>query len=483
MSVGRITKNASALFVGKVITSILGFISSMVIARLLEPSELGLIGIAMSTVVLLYTATDLGLNQTVIYLIPRLLKKEMGGKVKYLINKVYLTKIVLGVAITFLLYFSSDWIAILYNEPALGHVLRMFSLLFVFFVLFYSLLELFTSFQKMFYIMYSNIVLSVSKFIPILLFFFAGFIGMLYGYVVLYIISALFAFGFFLKLYPKERKRKKVTWREIGNVSTGMFVMMVCYTITAQASNLMIGLLSTATEVAYFNISTTLGILVSFGAVALGSAMRPAVTDIASKGSKDMVRRIMKYTIYSTLPIASLALALGTPIIRFVYTEKYMLALPAYNWIILSFCLSGIFNVFFNLALSLGRSFSVTKSYSSQTIILLVLSFLLIPTEGAVGAGKAFFVSIVTGGVVMIIETRSFKINYPIKALVLSLISSALMFLVVLAFWNVTYGLYKLVLLSAISLSVYLSTIYLMGGLDPEDIKLLKRFFSAVMKR
>ncbi|MCK4714261.1 MAG: oligosaccharide flippase family protein, partial [Candidatus Aenigmarchaeota archaeon] len=362
MSVGKITKNASSLFVGKVVSSVLGFFTGALIARLLEPSELGLIGIAMSTITLIYIITDLGLNQAIIYLIPRLLKEESKGGVKHLINRVYGIKIVLGVAVMIFLYLSSEWLALLYNEPALGQVFRFFSILFVFFVVFNGLLNLFIAFQKMSYVTYSTIMLSISKFLPIAHFFLAGFLGVVYGYVAMYAISALLTIVLLSRLYPKGKVVQKVALTELMKVSMGMFLMMLCYSLVSQASSLMLGLLSTATEVAYFNISISIGLLVSFGGVALGSSMRPAITEMVSKGSKELVRRTLKYVVYGTLPITSLAIALGSPIIRFVYTEKYLPALPAYNWIVLSFGLTGLFIFLFDVARAIDRSFSVTKS-------------------------------------------------------------------------------------------------------------------------
>ena len=93
---------------------LLGLISTVVVARLLAPSDYGVVAIAMIAVGLLETIAYLGVDLS-------LIKDQNAGQDEF--DSAWTIQLIQGIAISTLLYFSAPWVALYFNEPRAQNVI------------------------------------------------------------------------------------------------------------------------------------------------------------------------------------------------------------------------------------------------------------------------------------------------------------------------------------------------------------------------
>jgi len=109
-------------FFGKMATHGMGFIVSIFLARLLEPSDFGLIALIMVIISIATVFTDVGLGGA-------LIQRRRVHPVHY--SSVFYFNIVIGFLLTLITYFSAPWISEFYNNQELLPLTQVMSLLFI----------------------------------------------------------------------------------------------------------------------------------------------------------------------------------------------------------------------------------------------------------------------------------------------------------------------------------------------------------------
>lgn len=109
-------------FFGKMATHGMGFIVSIFLARLLEPSDFGLIAIVMVIIGIASVFTDVGLGGA-------LIQRRRVRPIHY--SSVFYFNIVVGLILTFITYFSAPWISEFYNNKELLPLVQVMSFSFI----------------------------------------------------------------------------------------------------------------------------------------------------------------------------------------------------------------------------------------------------------------------------------------------------------------------------------------------------------------
>ena len=97
-------------FFGKMVTRGMGFIVSIFLVRLLEPSDFGLIAMVMVIIGIATVFTDVGLGGA-------LIQRRKVHPIHY--SSVFYFNIVVGLFLTLLTYFSAPWISVFYESEQL----------------------------------------------------------------------------------------------------------------------------------------------------------------------------------------------------------------------------------------------------------------------------------------------------------------------------------------------------------------------------
>jgi len=109
-------------FTGKMVTQGMSFIVSIFLARLLEPTDFGLIAMVMVIIGMASVFTDIGLGGA-------LIQRRRLHRVHY--SSVFYFNIVIGLLLTFLTYFAAPWVSEFYNNVELLPLVQVMSVSFL----------------------------------------------------------------------------------------------------------------------------------------------------------------------------------------------------------------------------------------------------------------------------------------------------------------------------------------------------------------
>jgi len=109
-------------FSGKIVTQGMSFIVTIFLARLLDPSEFGLIAMIMVIIGIASVFSDVGLSSA-------LIQRKKLLPIHY--SSVFYFNIFVGLILTFITYFSAGWVAKFYQNDALIPLTQVISLSFV----------------------------------------------------------------------------------------------------------------------------------------------------------------------------------------------------------------------------------------------------------------------------------------------------------------------------------------------------------------
>jgi len=109
-------------FFGKIATHGMGFIVSVFLARLLEPSDFGLVAMVMVIIGIATVFTDIGLGSA-------LIQRRRSHTTHY--SSVFYFNIAIGLLLTTITYLSASWISEFYNNEQLILLTQVMSLLFI----------------------------------------------------------------------------------------------------------------------------------------------------------------------------------------------------------------------------------------------------------------------------------------------------------------------------------------------------------------
>lgn len=109
-------------FFGKIARNGMGFVISIFLARLLEPSDFGLIAIILVVVGIANVFTDIGLGAA-------LIQRRRVIPIHY--SSVFYFNVVIGLLLTLITYFSAPWISEFYNNEQLLPLTQVMSISFL----------------------------------------------------------------------------------------------------------------------------------------------------------------------------------------------------------------------------------------------------------------------------------------------------------------------------------------------------------------
>ena len=326
------------------------FIVSLVLARLLMPSDYGLIALVSVTISILNVFIDSGMASA-------LIQKKDADDLDF--SSVFYFNIFFCVVLYILLFLASPMIARLYHTPELTPVLRVVGI------------TLLISGVK-------NTQLSyVSKTMQFKRFFFAtlggtlaaavvGIVMAYHGLGVWALVTQQVANSFIdtviLWITVKWRPKKVFSFQRLkGLLSFGwkMLASGLLDTVYNNVRQLIIGVMYTSEDLAFYNKGKAFPWLVIENInSSINSVLLPAMSSVQDDTDtlRAMTRRSIKVSVYVMAPIMIGLYATATPLIRLILTEKWLPCIPYMHIFCITYIFYPIHTANLNAVLAKGRS-------------------------------------------------------------------------------------------------------------------------------
>ena len=392
---------------GKVATHSIGLAVTIVLARLLEPSEFGTIAIVMSVVGIASIFTDIGLGGA-------LIQRKRVLQIHY--NSVFYFNIVVGIALTILFFSLSSSISIFYNISELGNIVKVLSVLFILGALASVQMNYLRKNLQYHTISKSNVISSMAGGVAgiSMAILHYGIWSLVYQIVVAKIFHVIL-----LWRYGGWRPDVAFSWKalkQLWSFGFRMFIAGLLEHIYSKIDYLIIGKVMSMSSLGYFQRAKSLnGLVVHYSSSSLMSVLFPVLSKIQNNSAR------FNRVVYKTLLLLSFIVFLmvgllyvnANEIILILFGEKWMESVEIFRILALTAYAYPISALLVNIIGSRGNSkaFLILEIYKKivETFTLSVLYFFDLETYLYTLVVQAFI-----NGIVLNIYFSSKEIGMPI---------------------------------------------------------------------
>ena len=376
--------NASSSLISQVI----GFIRSIVIARLLVPEEFGLFGMALTIMLGLGALTTIGLDQTIVAN-----KFDTRDELKAHLNTAWSAELLRSFFLTLLLLALAYPMARFYGQPQLRAIISILSLT----ILIQGLqniglviLRKEISFARIFWYELTTNVVGATLTIALALIM-RNVWALVYG---LLITAALgTALSYIFHSYRPRLAFEKLALQRALEFGKFALVIAVASYVTTMADNVMVGrLLGTGAlgnyALAYNLASVPIGVLV----YALSRVLSPAFAEITAGRPKRLEQALTKVFTISSMILITITVPLfllAGEIVRLLFGSRWTTAGTALRVLSLIIPLRGLVLIVTTVFFGLNRPKQVATGKTLEAIVFLAALYPLIIALGMVGAAWA----------------------------------------------------------------------------------------------
>lgn len=283
-SIQQVAKGANIVFLGVVISKILGFIYRAIVARI-SVAEYGTISLGLAIVSFLITISLIGMDFGIMRYLPDYQEKKNRQKVLSTISTATLITAVTSILFAIAVFLYASRLAALFGNPQLAPVLKILAFVLPLDVLRIVLFSILKSFKLAQYEIYGkNIIENVAKVLLTLILLMLGFglIGATLAHLAAIFVSFLAAIYFVKKnpfqkvdqLFTKSINRE-VIWYSLPLVLNALIILVISWSDT-----ILLGIFRTSEEIGLYNAAIPLANLMYIFPNALLIIFLPILTTL-----------------------------------------------------------------------------------------------------------------------------------------------------------------------------------------------------------
>ena|GEM_PF-806360 len=465
-----------------------GFITSIVIARLLGPEKLGEYSLAFWILTIVGYFVNLGLPTTVTKYISEYSGKKDYNSAGSIIRNCSRWILWAGVLVTLALFFLSPFIANLYHKPYLSVYLRIGALGMIPMGLLAIYMAGFSGFLRYDLIAFLTFILSPLTFLLIILalvlkkdveyLFWVSFISNFLGAFLYYEFYHSKKYPYIRKGLPSELKSKLISY------SKSIFVILLLEAFLWERFELLfLGAYGSEKQVAFYNLGFNLAnkvILLLPGA--LTGVLLPIMSEAYGGGAKERLMNIhynsTRYLALIAFPLCAGGIALAPRIITSIYGSQYLPSAFIFAIVLLAGTVGSVSTASSSFLYSVERQKVILRFYILAVFLKLVLNLFLTRKYQALGAVWVNFSAQVLFGVGVIAYVYAFflKRRFPWAPIFKIGLTSAIMGFVVYLFSSFLLGVAGLVICILLGILLYPVILAFTMTLEKLDFDLISRY-------
>ena len=486
------------LFFGKILSTLVLAIGTIVLGLVIQEGEYGLYVIALipSATILLFH--DWGVGPAMIKYIAQYRAKGMFKNLRKILVVGLTFEIGIGLILTLFSLLSANYFAsAIFSKPDIAFFMMIASVSIISASVLTGVQSIFVGFERMklnSITLISQAVVQAS--VSLLLVYFGfGALGVILGFVFSFSISAIVGFIMLYFLIIRKLPHNEIpqyaflkTIKPLLTYGVPLGITTVLRGIMAQVYSFIIASFVNEVLVGNYHMALNFSVFIKFFAGPISTVLFPAFSKIDPQTEPDLLKTVFKSSVkYSTIfliPASMALIVLSSPLIGTLYGDKWFdaqlfLSLAA---IIHLFDAFGILSVN-SLLTANGETKLLLKLNLLSISIGIPLGFWLIPQFGVPGLFLVDIIDTFPGMVIALYWTwKRYGVRFePIvstKILLSSGFASVATFLF-LNFFTASDWI-KLISGSPFFLITYLITLPLVGAVNQEDLKNLKTMFSSL---
>lgn len=386
----------------KVIYSLLGFGTSVLLARALGPDGYGIYTFAFTVISLLSIPIKLGLPVLLVREIAKYQEKNNFGLMKGLLKRsnqiVFIVSLIIGLLSILVLWIYSDQI----DEE------KYYTISFALFLL--PILTLgnlrgaaLRGLNRIISGQLPEMIIRPGILVLLVLLYFTFWELSPAQAIILYIIAATFAFviGTLLlfKNLPNSFSKVKPKFETKSWVKSlaPLALLGGVQAIKSETDIFMLGFLSSSDEVGFYKVAFQGSAVLAFISTAVQATLGPSIAKLFSSGEINRLQRIIKkatrVVVFLSLPAIPIIYIWGEKILEIVFGTSFVAAYPVLLVLVVGQVISFILGFSWLIMNMTGHERSTLRLMVLGIVINVTCNFLLIPNYGALGAALASIIS------------------------------------------------------------------------------------------
>lgn len=486
----KAVKGTGIIFIGAVIGTIFGLISTILVARYYSVGQYGLYGLGLFIVGFILGISQIGITQGCPRYISYYRGKNDLERIKGTINSSFLIIIVSSSIFAVSLFLIADYIAVkLFNIPELGFVLRTLAVALPFWALINLIISIFQGFEsvkeKVYFSDFAERIFKIPFFVIIII------LGLSFDYIIIgymlsiIIVSITVLLYFFYKL-PKSVKIIKGRKSQIKILLAFswplVFASLGGFLLTG-SDKVMLGILTTEIEIGLYNAATPIARYLTFFLSTTIFIFQPIASRLLAQDRMDELKRnyqiLTKWLFTVTFPLLVVLLLFPEMVISLLFGSKYVLASTALQLLTIGYFIHVFMGPNGATITVLGKTRMIMYFTFIGGTINLFLNYYFIPIFGINGAASSTMISFIIinlfYGIYLykISNIHPFTKNF-ITPVLLSILFLTIFYLAIRNFQLYFLPIYFKIFFSILIVFLYFVFILLTKSFDKEDLQLLQ---------
>ncbi|WIV68829.1 flippase [Natrialbaceae archaeon AArc-T1-2] len=397
----RLGKRFRAEFISRIVTVIAGGALLVILARLLDPDNYGLLFLAISILEVTKYISRLGIGSSAARYIAEY-KETNPGQLPHILRFSFLLNIISIIVVCFILFSTHEKIAILIGESDLIPLL-LIGILFVAFatILRYvrKTLQGFESIEASAVLYSTNSIIRFLLAVGLVMLGY-GAIGALIGYIVAFAVTSLVGLMYlYIHHYRNTESecREPNLRRRIAEYTIPLTATDTATVIDNRFDILLVGYFLGPLAVAYYTIGKQIVTFLEAPMSALGFTLSPSFEVQKEKGNVEKAARLYEQALTHSLllyiPAAAGLILVAEPMLEIVFGETYTGAAPVLQVLAIYAVLQAVTKLTSDSLNFLGRARSRAIAKGITAFANVIMNILLIPLIGVVGAAVATVIS------------------------------------------------------------------------------------------
>ncbi|OIO26056.1 hypothetical protein AUJ14_02830 [Candidatus Micrarchaeota archaeon CG1_02_55_22] len=472
--------------VGLVLSKIFQYGTRAVVARY-DTASYGLFSIALTTITLAFLLSTLGLDQAVLFFATKSAEKGDREGVKRVIRRAISIALPASVAVAIALYLGAGWLAnAVFRQPDAAPLIAIAALAIPFTVLAMVLAASFRALRRIEYeVATRSLVETGARLAFIVLFLYVlglGIEGAALGLALGSLAAAAMAIYLLYKLFPGGLgfNGKRSPLKEMLYFALPLALVAVLYQLIPWIAMAALSINSDAVQVGVLSAVLPTADIMFLFPIVLFSLFVPAMTKLIVFGKKTEARatftHLTKWSLMGQLPIAILIIYYSAQLLSALFGPAYAAGSSALVLLAAGYFIHALFLPSLIVLQIREKPLLVLASIAVGVVLSLVLSYGLAPGYGILGVSAGAAAAMACYGIVGgIFAKREYGVqifsHYHYRVLAASLVAFAVLTQADKLITN--HALWELGFLALVYAIVYIPALWLLGGLEENDIALL----------
>lgn len=360
-------------FIEKVLMKGAGFVIGIILARLLTPSDFGLVGMLSVFIAISNVFIEGGLAKA-------LIQKQNCQNIDY--STAFVTNVVMSLVIYAILFVSAPWIASFYHEPILVPLTRVLSINFIlgaFNIVQRAKLMAAVDFKSLAKINVISVV--VSGCVGIGMAYWGCGVWSLVGQALSATLVLMIMFPFYSKWEPSVAFSKD-SFRGLFGFGSKLMITGVYATIVNNISTLCIGRIYKSDQLGHYTRAQQFSDIISITLFeVLGNVTFPVLSELQNEKEKlvAVYRKSLYFTALVVFPIMLLLALVARPMVLILLTEKWLPCVVLMQWLFLARAFTPLSAINMNVLNAVGRSDLYLKLDLSKLPLTIIVLWITIP--------------------------------------------------------------------------------------------------------